>query len=414
MFPSRSACTWRSLKIRSCFLSPLTPFTFMSRANALRSAMVIFLSAARSTVLPFAVAVRVGSFSSAMTEHSPCYYPTIRSQNRRTCTAVARREPLLSITTSARRTFSARGICRRRRRRISAARPPRAPPPRPGAAPPPPGRGGRRPPPPPSPRATSSPTRSTAARRARRPPAGRAAAGPPMTAAWRRSPPDGRSGTDRARRRARRIRRPPAPGCQSARPARRPPARGRVGGGVGAMPPARGQQPRHRGLAGPERAGDADDDHLGRDRGPTVQLDVATRGPLPAPVGLHGAALERGPRGAAPIEGQGPPDRGRQLRRLRRLEHHPVALRAVGGRLDDRVGQPARLADDGDRPVPHGDHLPQPARLEPRRHEEQIAARVDLPRQPVVERQPDRQRVREPPAERLELLVEHPVDRKSV
>ena len=99
---------------------------------------------------------------------------------------------------------------------------------------------------------------------------------------------------------------------------------------------------------------------------------------------LHGVALERLP-AAAVAEGlQSPTNRieervdrevteykaGSRLRRLVRVLHG--------------VGQPARRADDRQRPVAHRIHLVESARLVSRRDEEEIGSRVDEVRQPLV------------------------------
>ncbi len=95
------------------------------------------------------------------------------------------------------------------------------------------------------------------------------------------------------------------------------------------------------------------------------------------------------------------------------------------GRVDHRVGKPARPAHDRHRSVAQGVHLRQTARFEPRRHQEQVAPRVDPMRQRLVEPIHEDQalgvtrrrgRQRDPPA-RLACRQEHhpqPVAQQAV
>ena len=84
--------------------------------------------------------------------------------------------------------------------------------------------------------------------------------------------------------------------------------------------------------------------------------------------------------------------RDQRRRRVARVEHEPGPRARVRRLVDDRVGQAAGPVDDRRRPVAQRDHLALPARLEPRRHREEVGAGVDpaghRPVEPLDERDP--------------------------
>src|SRR5689334_24738882 len=70
---------------------------------------------------------------------------------------------------------------------------------------------------------------------------------------------------------------------------------------------------------------------------------------------------------------------------LVRREREAVAVSRMLVDVADGVGEPADGAHDGDRAVAQRDELTQTARLEARRHEEQVATGIDPLRQGGVE-----------------------------
>ena len=71
------------------------------------------------------------------------------------------------------------------------------------------------------------------------------------------------------------------------------------------------------------------------------------------------------------IDVDGPPHRVPQI------VHAVVVKREAAHAVEDGIGQSARRANDRDRPIAHGDHLSEAARLEERGHQEHVAAGVN-------------------------------------
>src|SRR5947209_11687261 len=84
-------------------------------------------------------------------------------------------------------------------------------------------------------------------------------------------------------------------------------------------------------------------------------------------------------------------DRVRERRRLVAREREAVPPARIRVEIAYRVREAADGAHHGDRPVAERDELAQPARLEPRRHEEEVRAGVDALRQRGVEAERERE-----------------------
>ena len=85
--------------------------------------------------------------------------------------------------------------------------------------------------------------------------------------------------------------------------------------------------------------------------------------------------------GRAPARGPGPRAAPPECTRRTRNRSHRDAWRVVA----NRIRQPADAPDDRHGAVAHAVHLVEPARLESRRHQEDVGARLDEVRQPLVE-----------------------------
>ena len=119
-----------------------------------------------------------------------------------------------------------------------------------------------------------------------------------------------------------------------------------------------------------------------------------------------------------PDNGDGALDRGGERSGRERLEPNSgalakreLAVAGIAGRgwIDHRVAQATDRVDDRDRAIAHRIELAEPAWLEPRRHREQIAARVDPTSERGIETDPDRdvvaERLREPAEARFERRI---------
>ena len=119
-----------------------------------------------------------------------------------------------------------------------------------------------------------------------------------------------------------------------------------------------------------------------------IRLDVARRGarsPSRSRPPSRGRAAP--PKAARRPRASPSPPRTRRDRPATVAPSNAKPVPAPGWRrlVDDGVGEPARPVDDRRRPVAQRDHLALAARLEARRHHEEVGAGVDAPRHRPVE-----------------------------
>src|SRR5579862_2612006 len=121
---------------------------------------------------------------------------------------------------------------------------------------------------------------------------------------------------------------------------------------------------------------------------PPVRLDVPPGGAAPREVLSHTGLLQLLPDAAVAERADGPLERLPQRGGFVRLEHESVgdpARDGVGGRVDDRIGESARLAHHRDRAVAEAVELVEARRFVAGRHEEHVRPGLDAVGQRVVE-----------------------------
>ena len=130
---------------------------------------------------------------------------------------------------------------------------------------------------------------------------------------------------------------------------------------------------------------------------PRWPVGTSPRRPAPSRAPRTSRRPSRGRRAAPSACGRGRANSGdrplageAQGLRRRVVEQEAGPVPGILVDVDDRVGQAARPARHGRRAVAHRDHLALAARLEPRRHQEEVGACVDPPGQVAVEALDDR------------------------
>src|SRR5581483_5415365 len=142
-----------------------------------------------------------------------------------------------------------------------------------------------------------------------------------------------------------------------------------------------------------------------------VQRVVLLRRAAPRPVLPHAALLHGAPAGAVAEGGDGAQRAAGERVARRRVEDEAGPARQALVRVLDGVREAAGAADERHRPVPEGDQLAEPARLVARRHEEHVAAGVDLLPEWRVELEPDLDTIRRARFQVLQLRVHRLVAR---